>query len=53
MARHYPSDLARRQNLRLGAVVPGPARGLTLANEAANVTDKAFFSRPRSGEAPG
>jgi hypothetical protein len=53
MARHYRSDLARRQNLRLGAVVPGPARELTLANEAANVTDKAFFSRPRSGEAPG
>lgn len=46
MARHYRSDLARRRNLRLGAVVLGPARGLTLANEPANVTDKAFFSRP-------
>ena len=46
MARHYPSDPARRRNLRLGAVVLGPARGLTLANEPTSFIDKAFFSRP-------
>ena len=46
MARHYRPDRARRRNLRLGAVVLGPARGLTLANEPASFTDRAFFSRP-------
>ncbi len=53
MTRYYPPDLARRRNLRLGAVVLGPARALTLANEPASFTDKAFFGHLPIREARG